>query len=135
MPSKESIQKGMDSIFAPNPWYYDIRKEVRKRMAIDYKVEWEKLRKKCGRLTIIRNGITTLEDVMRAQIRDTINDREKLMEEYVRENMATDIVDGDKHFHHITITNTRTRGVKSPIGTMHIYKADFAAWCKKKERR
>ena len=38
MPSKETIQKGMDSIFAPCDWYYRIKNERRKEMSLyDYK--------------------------------------------------------------------------------------------------
>jgi len=109
-------------------------------MAIDFRKEWKRFRAEYGHCYIqAKEGspksTCTLANVMDTWMRNVILNRERLMEEYVKENMQTDIVDGDKDFHHIKIYNNRTRGSKSPIGTMHIHKADFDAWCKKKERR
>jgi hypothetical protein len=106
---------------------------VKKKMAIDYRKEWDTLQNIYGKCMVSNLDLkTSLKELMDFQIRTTISNREKLMEQYVKENIATEICDGDKDFHHIKIVNTRTRGVKSPLGTMYIHKKDFAAWCKKK---
>ena len=139
-PSKAVLKRAMDSMFEPNPDFHKFikelnrRKEVRKKMAIDYGKEWQKLRKSTGYCTVIKNGATTLDIIMDTQIRKTIDERELLMEEYMKETILTEISGGDKHYHHIKITDSKARG-PGPIGTMYIHKEDFDAWCKKKERR
>lgn len=102
-------------------------------MAIDYKKEWKKLENAYGGAGVIIKGeaITIkLGALMSTQIEKTIDDREKLMEEYMKENMTTDIDGADKHYHHVKITNARK--ARGPIGTMYVHKKDFDAWCKEK---
>ncbi len=105
------------------------RREVRKRMAIDYRVEWEKLRKKCGRLTIIRNGITTLEDVMQAQINAIIESREKLMQEYVKAQIDTEIIGADRGYHTVKL-----EVFGESRGTIPVSKNAFNTWIRNKKK-
>lgn len=134
-PSKACIKRAIDKMFEPNPDFHKFmeelkrRKEVRKEMAIDYKKEWEKLHKECGHLTIIKNGCVTLEYVMDNMIRDTINGREKLMEEYIKEMIRTSIEGGTKHFHLVKV-NAHDLLL---MDKLHVSKADFAAWLKNRK--
>ena len=109
------------------------KKEVNK-MAIDYKEEWKKLENAYGGagVTIKGEAITIkLGALMSTQIEKTIDDREKLMEEYMKENIMTEIDGADKHYHHVKIVSARK--ARGSIGTMYVHKEDFDAWCKKKE--
>lgn len=140
MPSKESIQKGMDSIFGRCSSYFIIRKGVRKEMAIDYKKEWEKLVAKYGYYHMHDKegkaiATTTLGSIMSTQIRHTINEREKLMQEYVREERITTEIDGgEKHFYNVQVIDKAHGKIHWLIGNIHVHKADFATWCKKKRK-
>ena len=99
-------------------------------MAIDYKKEWEKLEERYGAfgVNIPHEALSVrLKALMDAQIRDTINDREKLMREYLMEKMRTDINGGDKVCYHVRIV---FRG--DTYTNVKMVKADFDAWCKKK---
>ena len=102
-------------------------------MAINYKEEWEKLLKAYGSKNVITyhpDEKSRLRDLMHLQIQGTIDDREKLMEEYVKNHITTEIDGTDKEYHHIKIVvDSKARG---PIGTMYIHKKDFDAWCEKK---
>jgi len=128
MPSKESIRKGMDSIFALNPWYHKLREEVRKKVAIDYGIEWKKLRGKHGLCRInIKGKQVHLKQVMDNQIEDTINAREKLMEEFIRARITTNISKSEEQYHEVQIC---VNGI--PRGRYHVSKLEFDTWCKEK---
>ena len=99
-------------------------------MAIDYKKEWEELQRVHGAkgVTIPGEGLTIrLAALMKTQIQDTINDREKLMKQYIKERMATDITGANENYHFVRI-DTRW----GTFGTVAISKKDFDAWCKSK---
>lgn len=111
------------------------RGEVRKKMAIDYEVEWEKLRESTGHCTVVKNNTgTTLNMIMADQIRNTIDEREKLMEEYIKEKiLTTDITGGNKDYHDVNVIDKRYHTV---ICSRSISKAAFGNWLNnRKERR
>ena len=97
-------------------------------MAIDYKVEWEKLRKSSGWCTMIKNGATSLECVMDEQIRTTVHNREKKMERYIKGRMITNIDGGTKCAHNVDIIVNNFR-----IGHVPINKKLFEEWCNKEK--
>jgi hypothetical protein len=97
-------------------------------MAIDYKKEWEKLHSMHGKENIRIDGVPFhLFEVMDKQIDETIHKREKLMREYLKAGMGTDITGGDKVCHYVHIVFR-----KHVFGTVAVSKADFAKWCEKK---
>lgn len=97
-------------------------------MAIDYKKEWGNLRNSTGHCTVIKNETgTTLANIMDTQIVSTIENREKLMQEYVREQIETDIVGADTLCHKVKL-----EVITEPRGCIWISKSAFDAWCKKK---
>jgi len=107
-----------------------MRREVINKMAIDYKKEWEKLKKTYGCNAIVYSGakgMPTLGDLMEAQIKKTIGKRESLMKEYLKSSLRTNIAGGDKACHYVDV-----RFHEHVFGIINIPKADFAAWCKKK---
>jgi len=106
-------------------------------MAIDYKKEWCLLKHIYGKYIIQdKRGIpsipTTLDEVMNFQIQHTIMAREKLMEEYVKERITTNIDGGEKSFYNVQVIDKAHGRVNWLLGSLHIHKADFATWCKKK---
>ena len=139
-PSKACIKRAMDSMFEPNLEYLKFikelkRKEVRKKMAIDYGKEWKLLQQIYGKYTIqdtrgIPSIPTTLDEVMDFQIQHTIAQREKLMQEFVKERITTNIDGGTRNSHNV---NFIFRGGR--ITNISVLKEEFANWCKKKERR
>jgi len=105
-------------------------------MAIDYKKEWLRFEKAFGNNAIVYSGLKgmpTIKELMKSQIKNVIDNREKLMGRYVRENIITEISGADKDYHHIKITNRRLP--RGPIGTMYIAKKDFADWCKRRKEK
>ena len=105
-----------------------IEKEVRKEMAIDYKDEWKKLRGQHGLDTVTsRDGfhISTLGELMDSRIKNTINNREKLMEEFVKERIKTNIDGGNKKSHNVNVVY---RGKLLCNATVH--KEEFKNWIK-----
>ncbi len=113
-------------------WKYFKKKEVRKEMAIDYKKEWEKLEEKYGAfgVNIPHKALSVrLKALMDVQIRDTIDNREKLMEEFVKSRMTTDIVEGQKDGYLV--------GIYFKGGPMYgkvlITKKEFQAWIKREK--
>ena len=131
------LREAINNIFAPCSSYYDIRKEVIRKMAIDYKEEWKKFRAKYGYNYIqAKEGspksTLTLDNLMKTWIRNAILGRERLMEEYVKENITTNINGGERHFHKVDVIDKRHGRTDWLIGTIHVHKADFDAWCKKK---
>jgi len=99
-------------------------------MAIDYKREWDRLHCHYGSY-LVRTGLsmTPLNVLMNKQIADTINKREKLMEEYVKKMITTNIFSTNKEFHKVQIY---INGVQREI--YFVSKQDFNAWCKKKRK-
>jgi len=126
----------LDSIFALNPWYYELRKEVRKRMAIDYREEWEKFRVYYGGRRVeskqseVGAGVSlTLGSLMNGWIRDIIDSREKLMEEFVKSRMSTDIVEGRKDGYLVGIW---FKG--GPMyGKVSVTRKEFHSWLKREK--
>ena len=123
-------------MFPANPWYYELRKEVRKEMAIDFRKEWKAFRAKNGHCYLVPDPGSmlmpthTVGNAMDTQIRNTILNRERLMEEYVKEQtLTTDIVGGNKEYHDVKIIDKRYGTL---ICTRAINKLKFNAWCKKK---
>ena len=113
-------------------WKYLKEKEVRKEMAIDYKAEWEKLILWCGAfgVNIPHEAVSvSLRSIMENQIAGTISKREKLMEEYVKEMIRTNIEGGTKHFHIVKV-NAHDLLL---MDKLHVSKADFAAWLKNRK--
>lgn len=97
-------------------------------MAIDYKKEWEKLQRAHGKRTMSVGGSRSLlSAVMHNQINDTIENREKLMDEYVKTRVQTEIIGGDTLCHKVKLTV-----VEEPRGTIWISKTGFDQWCEKK---
>lgn len=101
-------------------------------MAIDYKKEWEELYHIYGKHSVQdQRGIfsiaTALDEVMNFQIRHTIQTREKLMEEYLKENIRTNIDGGDKDTHRVEVMYHGQR-----LYSIRIPKKDFSKWCEKK---
>jgi len=126
------------NVFAPCSSYFELKKhwkEVRKKMAIDYGKEWKLLQQIYGKYTIqdtrgIPSIPTTLDEVMDFQIQHTIAQREKLMQEFVKERITTNIDGGTRNSHNV---NFIFRGGR--ITNISVLKEEFANWCKKKERR
>lgn len=107
-----------------------------RRVAIDYKKEWEKLLSKHGSwgVNIPHEALSvTLESIMANQIENTINQREKLMEGYIKERIITEIDGGERHFHNVQVIDKAHGKAHWLIGTIHVHKADFNVWCKKKK--
>ena len=105
------------------------REEVRKKMAIDYKTEWERLNEKHGH-KYIQESTQTLGNIMRTQIRNTILTRERLMNEYIHEEMQTNIDGGTKLAHNVHIIVNRVLAARVSINKKH-----FAKWCERKKKR
>ena len=104
-------------------------------MAIDYKKEWEELHTAYENNIVVgadAHKTVSLGELMERQIKRTINKREKLMKEYVKESITTEIDGGERHFHNVNIIDKRHETTKWLIGTIHVHKADFNAWCKKR---
>ena len=100
-------------------------------MAIDYGKEWKKLMKEHGKKGIQEFSVAIkLGTLMRNQIHNTIDKREKLMREYLKVGMGTDITSGDKVCHYVHVVFR-----KHIFGTVAVSKKDFAAWCEKKGGR
>ena len=108
-------------------------------MAIDYKKEWEKLMKEHGEKGIVEckehqeKGVVEfsvprrLGTLMKSQIHNTIQKREKLMKHYLISGMKTDIIGASQYCHSVSI------GFHNNVfGTVSISKKDFGAWCKKR---
>jgi len=159
-PSKACLKRAIDSMFEPNPEYYKFikelkrRKEVTNKMPIDYKEEWKKLRETCKGVFISCNEygrpdsmasissrnkgnsytktgtVISMHELMDNQIRDTINDREELMQEYLRTQIMTEIVKQDKEHFKVAITNA----VKGHVDTIYVSRADFRNWLKNREK-
>ena len=138
MPSKESIQKGMDSIFAPCDWYYRIKNERRKEMDIDYKKLWDGFEATYGSMYIqTKEGspLSThiLRNLMRTWIRNTMLNTKRLMYEYISEHMAIGMHAEDSKHYTIRIFNKLNISA-NPLGAISISKKDFNSWCKEKEK-
>lgn len=127
---KELEQYRKDICKAAEEHFFGDRKEVRKKMAIDYKKEWEKLQESTGHCTVVKNNTgTTLGVIMTGQIQTTISNREKLMEEFVKGMFTTEIVESMKDGY---IIEVRFKG--GPMyGKILITKKEFDTWLKRKE--
>ena len=119
------------NLFEESPlWRYFKEKEVRKKMVIDYKKEWERLLKEHGNNGILDYGVAIkLGTIMRNQIHNTIEAREELMEEFIRARITTNISESKEQHHEVQIY---INGL--PRGRYLVSKLEFAAWCKKKEK-
>ena len=112
------------------------REEVRKEMAIDYRKEWKKFQAKCGNYYIVKDpgsAITpthTVKNEMDTQIRNTILERERLMNEYIHEKMQTNIDGGTKLAHNVDIILNGVLSARVSINKKH-----FAEWCERKKKR
>jgi hypothetical protein len=106
-------------------------------MAIDYKKEWEKLQESTGHCTVVKEHTgTTLNVIMDTQIRKTVDVREELMKEYVKEERITTEIDGgERHFHNVQIIDKAHGRTHWLIGTINVHKADFNTWCKEKRKK
>jgi len=141
--SKACLKRAYDSMFEPNPEYFKLikelkRREVRKNMAIDYKKEWEKVSNKygCCGVNIPHEAVSvSLRSIMENQIRKTINKREHLMKEYMKERITTEIDGADKNLHFVNVIRLHKNGNKSLLSRQSVGKKDFEYWCKKKEGR
>ncbi len=106
---------------------YNIKKkEVIKKMAIDYKKEWDKLRCEHGKILLQDEQRRTLGLTMEMQIENTINKREKLMKHYLISGMKTDITGENIVCHHVQVN------FYNNIFKIFVSKRNFDAWCKKK---
>lgn len=123
-----------DIMFPANLWYDKLRKEVRKKMVIDYREEWEKFKRHYGRYCIAdrttKDGLRLhVGRLMEDWIKDTINSREKLMEEFVRQRMTTNISKQDKYCYYVDIVIDE--GI---FGRFGISKKQFATWLKNRKK-
>ena len=116
--SKALLEEAINNIFAPCSSYYAIRKGVIKKMAIDYKKEWEELHK---------DASPELRFLMNTQIERTIGKRESLMKEYIKKDITTDIAQGYRTSYDVKVFYDDRW-----FGTVNISKSNFDAWCKKK---
>ena len=89
-----------------------------KKMAIDYKKEWEEL---------YEDASPELKFLMDTQIERTIGKRESLMKQYLINGMKTDVTGGDKFVHYVDVSF-----YKNVFCNIAISKASFKVWCKKK---
>jgi len=127
---KELEQYGKDVCEAAEKHFFGKGKGVRKKMAIDYRKEWEKLYNKYGGNSIrIAGSLHRLCEVMNRQINETINEREKLMEEYVKRMITTNISDTNERQHEVQIY---INGF--PRVSYFVDRPEFNAWCKKKRK-
>lgn len=97
-------------------------------MAIDYKVEWEKLSSMygCCGVNIPHEAVSvTLRSIMENQIADTISEREKLMEEFIKQKMTTSIGKQDKLCYYVDLVIN-----KGIFGRFGISRKDFDKWLK-----
>jgi len=97
-------------------------------MAIDYRKEWEKFRTLYGKYKVSSDLKTNIRELMDFQVSQTINEREKLMEEYVREGVQTEIVGGEAKYYTVKIV---VRGHMR--GCISISKDAFQNWLKKRK--
>lgn len=105
------------------------KKEVRKKMAIDYKEEWKKFRVYYGRRQVETRGVDeSIGELMDGWIKATIESREKLMKEYLKHIMKTDITGGDKYCHYVGINFG-----KHVYGNIGVSKEDFHKWLKNRK--
>ena len=133
------FHEAINNLFAPCSSYFDIRKEVRKKMAIDYKGVWEEFREEYGQNYIqVKVGspksTSTLDNLMNTWIRNVILDRERLMEEYVKEKIYTEIDGGQKRCHIVNVVERHRNGRNSLLVKMKVGKQDFEYWVYKKEK-
>ena len=134
-PSKACIKRAIDSMFEPNPHYYQIRGEVNKKMAIDFRKEWKAFRVECGRYYIVKDPgdaivpTGTLANAMDTWMRNVVLKRERLMEIYVKERITTEIDGGNSEAHNVKIIDKRCNIL---ICSKFINKKHFDEWCKKK---
>ena len=99
-------------------------------MAIDYKEEWDKFNTyyKFRKVEAEKVGAgATIGNLMDNWIKDTIESREGLMQEYVRVGVATEIVGGEAAYHTVKIT---VRG--HARGCISISKDAFRNWLKER---
>lgn len=138
LPSRACIERAIDKMFESSPDFHRFigmlkRREVRRKMAIDYKEEWEKFRVYYGRFCIAdrttKDGLPLhVGRLMEDWIKDVINSREKLMEQYIKENIiTTDISGGNKDYHEVRLVDKR---YNTTICTRSIAKSDFRNWLK-----
>ena len=124
----EIEQYGKDVCEAAEEHFFGKGKGVRKKMAIDYKKEWKNFAI-CYRYSKIGAG-DTVGKLMNDWINATINEREELMKEYIKETIATNIEGGTKHFHLVNVYANDITLIKN----LHISKANFDDWCKNKRK-
>lgn len=99
-------------------------------MAIDYGKEWQKLRKSTGHCTVVKNNTgTTLDVIMDTQIRETIDGREKLMEEYVKAQIGTEIIGADGSYHTVKL-----EVFGESRGTVPVSKNAFNTWLRNRRK-
>ncbi len=101
-------------------------------MAIDYKKEWKELQHVYGKYTIQdQRGLpsipTDLNELMNFQIQRTISKREKLMEEYIKSHMTTDIGKVNSEIYSVRLSLH-----DCPTGNISVGRLNFDEWCKKK---
>ena len=102
-------------------------------MAIDYKVEWEKLSDKygCCGVNIPHEAVSvTLRSIMENQINNTIEIREGLMQEYVRAQIGTEIIGADGGYHKVKL-----EVFGESRGTVPISKNAFNTWLRNRNKK
>ena len=103
-------------------------------MAIDFRKEWKRFRAEYGHCYIqAKEGspksTCALANVMDTWMRNVILNRERLMEEYMKERITTEIDGGNSEAHNVKIIDKRCNIL---ICSKFINKKHFDEWCKKK---
>ena len=133
-PSKACIKRAIDSMFEPNPDFHRFikelkrREEVRKKMAIDYREQWEefKVYYRFRKVEAEEVGAgATIGKLMEDWIKDVIEGREKLMQEFVKQRLTTNIGKQDKHCYYVDIVIND--GI---FGRFAVSRNEFRTWLK-----
>lgn len=101
-------------------------------MAIDYEKEWKKLRAAHGSRVVLQTDAgydVNLKCIMGSMIRDTINDREKLMKEFVTQKLTINIIQQDKHYYCVDIVIDG-----GTFGSYNVSKNEFHTWLKNRKK-
>lgn len=98
-------------------------------MAIDYKKEWDKFRGKHGLCRINVGGKQVhVKQIMENQIRNTINARENLMQEFVKKKLTTNISKQDEYSYCVDLVIDN--GI---FGSYYVSKNEFRTWLEKRK--
>jgi hypothetical protein len=93
-------------------------------VAIDYKEQWKRLHNTHGSKNVRVAGVLmSLSELMNRQINETIVIREKLMEEFIKQRITTNIDGGTKNSHMVDII---FRGRQ--LDRVSVNKEDFQKW-------